>query len=126
MKNVHVILYDDYQNDFQSEMNKVFDFLEIKRLKINSMQKHMLGDWQWTDERIKNLILNKNLVKSLLKVLIPFQGLRQKIRVEIKNRNTSRVPEISKDDRDVLNRFYKRDVEQLSVLLDRNLNYWTE
>jgi hypothetical protein len=126
MKNVHIILYDDYQNDFQSEMNKLFDFLEIKRLKINSKHKHMIGGWQWTDERIRNLILNKNFVKSLLKVLIPFKGLRQKIRVEIKNRNTSQVPEISNDDRDVLNRFYKRDVEQLSVLLDRNLNDWTE
>ena len=36
VKNVHIIIYDDYQNDFQNEMNKVFNFLAIKKVEINS------------------------------------------------------------------------------------------
>ena len=31
LKNVHIVIYDDYKKDFQLEMNKVFDFLEIVR-----------------------------------------------------------------------------------------------
>ena len=55
---------------------------------------------------------------------IDFKSLRKNIRTEIQDRNTSRVPEICKDDREMLKEFYKEDVNQLSVLLGRDLNYW--
>ena len=126
IKNVHIIIYDDYQNNFQAEMNKVFDFLEIEKVEINSEKKHMVGGWQWEDEKMKNIMMKKNPIKSFLKVLIPFKGIRKNIRTKIQNRNTSRVPEICKDDREMLRAFYKEDVKQLSNLLERNLNYWTE
>ena len=44
--NTHIIIYEDYKLDFQNEMNKVFDFLEINRMEINSEQQHMVGGWQ--------------------------------------------------------------------------------
>ena len=122
----HFKLYDDYQNDFKSEMNKVFYFLEIEKVEINSEKKHMVGGWQWEDEKMKNIMMKKNPIKSFLKVLIPFKGIRKNIRTKIQNRNTSKVPEICKDDIEMLRKFYKEDVKQLSVLLERNLNHWTE
>ena len=124
IKNVHIILYDDYKKDFQSEMNKVFDFLSIQRIDINSQQKYMVGDWQWKNKKIRNLMLKNTRIKSLLKVFIPFKGIRKKIRKKIQHRNTSRLPEMCKDDRNVLRAFYKEDVKQLSALLKRDLNYW--
>ena len=36
--NTHIIIYEDYKLDFQNEMNKLFDFLEINRMEINSEQ----------------------------------------------------------------------------------------
>ena len=126
IKNVHIIIYDDYQNDFQSEMNKVFNFLEINIINIDSEKKHMVGGWQWENERIKNLMMKKNPIKSALKFLIPFKYLRENIRTKIQNRNTSEIPEICKDDREMLRKFYKENVKQLSVLLERNLNHWTK
>ena len=51
VKNVHIILYDDYQNNFQTEMNKVFNFLGINIIDIDSEKKYMVGDWQWEDEK---------------------------------------------------------------------------
>ena len=71
-------------------------------------------------------MMTENPIRSVLKFLITFKGLRKKIRTKIQNRNTSRVPGISNDDREILKAFYKEDVKQLSVLLERNLNYWTE
>ena len=65
-------------------------------------------------------------IKSFIKFLIPFKGIRKNIRTRIQNRNTSIVPVICKDDREMLIAFYKEDVKQLSVLLERNLNYWIE
>ena len=84
----------------------------------------MVGGWQWEDEKMKNIMMKKNPLKLFLKVLIPFKGLRKNIRTKIQNRNTSRVPEICKDDREMLRAFYKEDVKRLSILLERNLNYW--
>ena len=70
--------------------------------------------------------MKKNPLKTFLKVLIPFKGLRKNIRTKIQNRSISRAPKICRDDREMLKAFYKEDVKQLSILLERNLNYWTE
>ncbi len=126
MKNVHIIVYDDYKKDIQSEMNKVFDFLNIKRIEIDAEQKYMVGGWQWENKKIKNMLLKKHPIKLLLKVLIPFKGLRKNIRRKIQDSNTSRVPPMSAADKKVLKAFYKEDVKKLSILLKRDLNYWTE
>ena len=124
IKNVHIIIYDDYQNDSQKEMKKVFDFLGLNIINIDSEKRHMVGGWQWKDKKTKKLMMKKNLLKSVFKIIIPFKSLRKNIRTEIQDRNTSRVPEICKDDREMLKEFYKEDVNQLSVLLGRDLNYW--
>ena len=126
VKNVHIIIYDDYKNDFQNEMKKIFDFLQLDIINIDSEERHMVGGWQWKDEKIKSLLTKKNLIKSILKVLIPFKTLRRFIRKKIKDQNTSSVAKISDEDKNMLKVFYKEDVKKLSDLLDRNLNYWTE
>jgi len=126
VKNVHIIIYDDYQNYFQDEMNKVFDFLKIETVAINSEKKHMVGGWQWENKRIKNLMMKKNPIKSALKFLIPFKGIRKSIRQDIQNRNTSEVAIISDKDKVMLKEFYKADIKKLSELINRDLNYWTK
>tara|TARA_B110000116_G_C16584223_1_gene467656 strand:- start:13 stop:813 length:801 start_codon:yes stop_codon:yes gene_type:complete len=124
LKNVHIIIYDDYKKDFQKEMNKVFDFLEIENTKINDVERHMVGGWQWEDEKIKKLMMKKNLLKSFLKIIFPFKSLRQKIKQQIQNRKTVKVKEVSSEDKKMLQDFYREDVQQLSKLLNRDLNHW--
>jgi len=126
VKNVHIIIYEDYKNNFKNEMIKVFDFLGINKINIDSDKRHMVGGWQWEDEKMKRIMMTENPIRSVLKFLIPFKGVRKNIRTRIQNRNISRVPEICKDDREMLRLFYKEDVKQLSILLERNLNYWTK
>jgi hypothetical protein len=126
IKNVHIIIYDDYQNDFQNEMNKVFNFLAIKKVEINSEKKYMVGGWQWEDERLKKLMMKKNPLKSAVKMLIPFKGLRKSIRKRIQKKNTVEVKQITEKERIMLKEFYKIDVKKLSGLLNRNLNFWVE
>jgi len=126
IKNVHIIIYDDYQNDFQNEMIKVFDFLGINNINIDSDKRHMVGGWQWEDEKMKRLLMKKNPFKSFLKIIIPFKSLRNKIRKIIQNRNTLEVLEMKEGDRKMLEQFYTDDVNKLSELLGRNLKTWTE
>lgn len=124
--NVHIIIYEDYKLDIQNEMNKVFDFLEINRMEINFDRRHMVGGWQWENQKVKSLMTRKNPLKSFLKIIIPFKTVRKIIRKKIQDRNTSDVLPISMEDKKMLKHFYKDDVRQLSKLLDRDLNYWTK
>ena len=107
-------------------MNKLFDFLEINRMEINSEQQHMVGGWQWQNQNVKFLMTRKNLLKSFLKIIIPFKTVRKLIRQKIQDRNSTHVPTISIEDKNMLKDFYKDDVRQLSELLERDLNYWTK
>ena len=62
----------------------------------------MIGGWQWKDERMKNLMMKKNPIKSALKVLIPFKGIRKSIRQKIHDKHTLEVPRVSDEDRIML------------------------
>ena len=125
-RNLHIIIYEDYKSDFQSEINKVFDFLGIVRIDINPEEKHMVGGWQWENDSIKKLMIQKNPIKSLFKFLLPFESLRKNIRKNIQKRNTIVVPSISDEDEQMLKQFYYEDVRKLSNLLGRDLNHWTK
>ena len=124
--NLHIIIYEDYKSDFQFEINKVFDFLGIDKIDINSEEKHMAGGWQWDNDSIKKLMMKKNSIKSLFKFLIPFESLRKNIRKNIQKINTIVVPSISDEDEQMLKQFYHEDVRKLSGLLGRDLNHWTK
>lgn len=126
LKSVHIIIYDDYQKDLQLEINKVFDFLEIKKMEIDTEKKHMVGGWQWGDEKVKKLMLKKSSLKTFLKIIIPFKRLRKKIRQHIYNKKTVKVEKISLEDKEMLQDFYREDIKKLSELLNRNLNFWRE
>ena len=124
--NLHIIIYDDYKSDFKSEMNKVFDFLDLENIEIDSDKRYMVGGWQWENEKMKRLMMNRNSLKSVLKMLIPFKGLRESIRKSIQKKNSVEVKQITEKQRIMLKEFYKIDVKKLSGLLNRNLNFWVE
>ena len=86
----------------------------------------MVGGWQWQNQNVKFLMTRKNLLKSFLKIIIPFKTVRKLIRQKIQDRNSTHVPTISNEDKNMLKDFYKDDVRQLSELLERDLNYWTK
>ena len=124
--NLHIIIYDDYKSDFKSEMNKVFDFLEVENIEIDAEKRYMVGGWQWENEKMKSLMMNKNRLKSTVKMIIPFKGLRKLIRKIIQKKNSVEVKKITEKERIMLKNFYKIDVKKLSVLLNKNLNFWVE
>ena len=124
--NIHVIIYDAYKSDFNSELQKVFKFLEIDSVVIDAEEKYMVGGWQWKNEWLKHLMIKKNLFKSIVKLLVPFKKLRKWIRVLIQHKNTIKVNAIDLNTEQWLKTYYKGDVEKLSKLLDVELNHWTK
>ena len=126
MKNVHIIIYDDYLNDFNKEIKSVFDFLGLKHIKVDSNKKHMVGGWEWKNNNFKRLLYSDNWIKSSLKFLIPFNKIRNYISAKFIQREKLKVKVISNSDSKMLKLFYKEDVKLLSKLLKRDLNYWVE
>ena len=122
---VHVIIYDDYKNDFNSEIDNVFKFLDLDAFKVNADEKHMVGGWQWKNDWIKSFMMKKNLFKTALKFLLPFKSLRKSIMVNLKKGNTNKIEKINPETEKWLKEYYKSDIKKLSLLLDKDLNNWT-
>ena len=122
---VHVIIYDDYKNDFNSEIDNVFKFLDLDAFKVNADEKHMVGGWQWKNDWIKSLMMKKNLFKTALKFLLPFKSLRKSIMVNLKKGTTNKIEKINPETEKWLKEYYKSDIKKLSLLLDKDLNNWT-
>ena len=122
---VHVIIYDDYKNDFNSEMDNVFKFLDLDAFKVNADEQHMLGGWEWKNDWIKSLVIKTNPFKTALKFLLPFKSLRKSIMVNLKKGNTNIIEKINPETEKWLKEYYKSDIKKLSLLLDKDLNNWT-
>ena len=122
--NVHVIIYDDYKNDFSSEMDNVFKFLDVDAFKVNTEEKYMVGGWEWKNKKTKALLMSSNRLKTLLKIVLPSQILRTFIRKKIMEYSIRKTPKINENTRKYLCKYYAQDVKKLSKLIGKNLNHW--
>ena len=123
--NVHVVIYDDYKNNFIEEMNSVFRFLDLTPVNIDVKAEYMVGGWEWKSNWAKSLVMKKTFIKSILKFLFPFKSLKKWFRVNLQKGNIKEIQRISPKTEKWLKEYYKKDVERLSLLLNRNLNHWT-
>jgi hypothetical protein len=123
--NVHVMIYDDYKNDFSSEIDSVFKFLDVDEFKVNIEKKHMVGGWEWKNKWIKSLMMKKLPFKTVLKFILPTKNLRKIIRQVFQKWSSKEHKKINPETEQWLKEYYKEDVQKLSLLLRRNLNNWT-
>tara|TARA_B100001758_G_scaffold62460_1_gene51992 strand:- start:20859 stop:21761 length:903 start_codon:yes stop_codon:yes gene_type:complete len=123
-KNVHVILYDDYVRDINSCIDKVFDFLDVEKIPIDTSRKHMVGGWMFKNRILRNLFVSQNTIKSIIKKLLPKKAIRNAVKNKLINLSISKTPEMSKQIRDRLLQYYKDDIIDLSKLLKRDLGDW--
>ena len=121
---VHVIIYDDYLNHFNIEMEKVFDFLNLNKVHINTQTKHMVGGWEWNNLLFKKLLLKNSILKKIFKNLIPKKRYRKYLRDFILNMTTRSIQEMDPQTENWLKNYYKDDIIKLSKLINRNLNHW--
>ena len=57
-------------------MKKVFSFLGVESMIINSDQQHMVGGWQWKSERMKKLMMHPNILKTIIKYILPVKRFK--------------------------------------------------
>ena len=124
--NVHIIIYDDFVNKTHYELSLLFDFLELEKNIIDLKKKHMVGGWQWKNESVKNIFMSKSILKSTLKIILPFKSIRKKIRNYFMFLAISPVEKIDLETRKKLLNFYIDDIEKLEALIDKDLSNWKQ
>ena len=122
-KNVHVVIYDDYVSNINGSIKRVFDFLKVNNIEMDTSQKHMVGGWIFKSPILRKLMIPQNGLKSLVKLLLPSSSLRKKIRTIIMRFGTSRTPELTTKMRKYLEDYYRDDIAKLEHLIDKDLNW---
>lgn len=121
--NVHVVIYDDYVININRSIKRVFDFLKVDNIEIDTSQKHMVGGWIFKNPGLRKLMVSKNGLKSFLKLLLPISSFRKKIRAIIMRFGTSKTPDLTPNMRKYLEDYYRHDIEKLEHLIDKDLNW---
>ena len=122
--NVLVIMYEDYVNDIDLCLANVFDFLDIDKISVDTSRRHMVGGWVFKRKFLRNLLIPRNNFKSLIKNLLPNKKIRKAIKQKIMNMSTVENPSISEDMHKKLTEYYRKDIDNLSKLLNKELNCW--
>ena len=125
-KNVHIIFYEDFRDDTEGEIKKIFKFLELSlSVNIDFVSRHNVGGKRWKNEKMKHVFMKNSPLKSALKKAIP-KSLRKGVRDKLISASTDKVAPMKENTRVKLNEFFKEDVKKLSDLLNRDLTHWTK
>ena len=125
-KNVHIIFYEDFRDDTEGEIKKIFKFLELSlSVNIDFVSRHNVGGKRWKNEKMKHVFMKNNPLKSALKKVVP-KSLRKGVRDTLISASTDKVAPMKENTRIKLNAFFKDDVKKLSDLLNRDLTHWTK
>ena len=125
-KNVHIIFYEDFRDDTEGEIKKIFKFLGLSlSANIDFISRHNVGGKRWKNEKMKHIFTKNSLLKSALKKVIP-KSLRKGVRDILISASTDKVAPMKENTRIKLNEFFIDDVKKLSDLLNRDLTHWTK
>jgi hypothetical protein len=123
--NVKVIIYDDFVNDFECVMDSVYEFLGVKKVKVNNIRynKSVIIRFSFIN-KIKNA--DSQFLSFFKKTLTFFLSEKQKknlithiTNLNLKKDKTNKDAEIK-----FLKEVYKDDVAKLEILLNVNLASW--
>ena len=125
-KYVHIVIYDDFRDDTESEMKKTYQFLGISdNADADYVTKQNVGGKRWKNDKVKHLFMKENPLKYIFRRIIP-KGLRRGIRNNLITASTSKVTPMKDQTRIMLNDFFREDVKKLSALLNRDFTNWTK
>ena len=75
---------------------------------------------------LRNLIIPQNNFKSLIKSIFPNKRIREGLKQKVLNISTVETPQLSIAMMNQLRVYYKKDVLNLSKLLNRDMTHWID
>ena len=125
-KNVHVIMYEDFQQNTKEVVKKTLAFLGILRSgELDTHSKHNVGGKSWRFSFLKQFFMKDNFIKKELRVIFP-KTLRKRFRVFSEYFLKEKVKPINPETKKELISFFRNDVEKLEKLLNIDLKNWKE
>lgn len=126
-QNVLILKYEQLfsRANFESEFNKIFDFLEIQKIDVDiTSRSNMAAEPKL--KFVRNIVFKENFVKKLAKKVVYNPKLRSLIRNKIEVLNTKPISEkISEDDKKFLyEQYFAQDIENLETLIDMDFTEW--
>lgn len=122
-KNVHVLLFEDFVNDKNQEMNKIFNFLDIEPLPKADYSEVFNSSGIPRFKIVRDFLVNNGIVKRILRKLVPIEILR-KLSLRVRNLNQGDKLEMDKYEKLHLKNIYEEDINKLENLIKRDLNHW--
>jgi len=125
-KNVHVILYEDFQNNTKEVVNQTLSFLGIlSSMELDTHSKHNVGGKSWRFSFLKQFFMKDNFIKKRLRDTFS-KRLRKNFRVFFEYLLKEKVKKIKPKTKKELISFFINDVEKLEKLLSIDLKNWKE
>ncbi len=126
---VKIFLYDDLQADSDRFMQQLYDFIGVdSTFKANTKQRQQTAQVP-KNQGINQLLRTRNPIRSaagaVLRVLLP-EARRQQLRsrlIKANSQGKEGLP-LSREDRELLENYYREDILRLQSLIDRDLSSW--
>ena len=122
---VHIIYYEDFRDNTMDSVQKTFDFLGVDRDPSINIKMYNVGGRRWNNYLLKRFFMKQGRFHFLLKLLIP-NRFRTFFRNQLVNYSMENSPTISLKVKKELRSFFKKDIEHLSKLLNKDLKHWIE
>ena len=125
-KNVHVIMYEDFQQNTKEVVSQTLAFLGILRSgELDTHSKYNVGGKSWRFSFLKQFLMKDNFIKKGLRVTFS-KTLRKKFRVFLEYLLKEKAKPIKPETKKELISFFRNDVEKLEKLLNVDLKNWKE
>ena len=125
-KNVHVIMYEDFQQNTKKVVSQTLAFLGILRGgELDTDSKYNVGGKSWRFSFLKQFFMKDNFIKKGLRFFFP-KTLRKRFRVFLEYFLKEKVTPIKPETKNKLISFFRNDVEKLEKLLNIDLKNWKE
>jgi hypothetical protein len=120
---IRVYLYEDLKEDPVGTMQSIFRFLEVDDAFVpdTSLKYNVSGIPR--SRALQTFVEKPNPFKTVLKPFLP-EGLRRRIRENLRQRNLSIPPPMPEDVRKKLTEAYREDILKLQDLIGRDLSGW--
>ncbi len=117
-KQVKIIIFEEFINNIKKTMKDILSFLDIN-YELNDFDVEAYNKFGVARGQISQFILRQRIVRSLAeRIMSPSR--RRVLREKILLKNEPK-PKIRKDDKEILIKFYREDVEKIQNILGRKL-----
>ncbi len=115
-----ILLYDDLKKDQLAFFDKIFKFLNVQPINIDTSKKHNTASIP--KYPFVNSILKKMKLNEFVSSIFP-KTLSKKIKSVFMK--SSGLPKLTQSDRKfIINQYFKKDIKQLEELIERDLSNW--